>query len=319
MFNCGCCPAEQPSKVIGYLELDREEIEDHLPIGRLNSRFIRNTNVTGVYRQREGTCYAYAASSAYLNTALRIIGKNKFPTMSECFQIAVYSGTDGGDPLKSIEALEKHFHFGISCDRVNSFSINDAITLSLITCFSTSREGWKMVKNGSLLHKPGGEADGWHASLVEGYDFDKDCMIVKNSWGGETSEPRFDFDQFMAHDYYFVRVYCKDDNIDGKSPPKFTPRIQKFNGHWYGNRIDCAWMDKQTAVYTKNYLCEHHPEKDGDMNYLGYNINQWINLNLRRQPCMNEYYAKKIREKELQIKNGHVCKPVWRNVDEIDS
>ena len=287
-----------------------------MPIGRLNSRFIRNTNVTGVYCQRGKTCYAYAACSAYLNTALRNLDLQKFPKFEECYKIANYNGPNGGNPMKSIQALENTFHFGISCDYVTSFTIHDAITLSVIACFSTSKAGWEMIKKGSLLRHPDGKEDGWHAALVEGYDFDKDCMICKNSWGGETATPRFDFDQFMAHDYYFVKVYCKDDNVDGKSPSRLIPRMNKFVGTWHGKKIDCAWMDKHTAIYSRDYLCEHHENEAGSMNYIGYNARQWINLNLRRESCMNDFYLKKIREREEREKNGYVCKPVWKSNDE---
>lgn len=91
MYKCGSCPAEKPSDIIGYLEEDRDQIKKLLPTGKLNSRFIRNTNVTGVYQQRGGTCYVYAACSAYLNTVMRKFGVNKLPTFSECFQIAIYA------------------------------------------------------------------------------------------------------------------------------------------------------------------------------------------------------------------------------------
>ena len=72
MDICGCCLAREPSPVIGYLEEDRKRIKNLLPKGPLTSRYIRNTNVTGVYQQRGGTCYAYASCSAYLNTAMRM-------------------------------------------------------------------------------------------------------------------------------------------------------------------------------------------------------------------------------------------------------
>lgn len=36
--------------------------------------------------------------------------------------------------------------------------------------------------------------DGYHAALFEGYDFEKDCFVCKNSWSDETTNPRFDFD-----------------------------------------------------------------------------------------------------------------------------
>lgn len=71
MYNCGSCPANEPSSVIGYLEEDHDQIRNMLPSGKLSTRYIRNTNVTGVYQQRGGTYYVYAACNAYLNTVMR--------------------------------------------------------------------------------------------------------------------------------------------------------------------------------------------------------------------------------------------------------
>lgn len=303
MYKCGSCPAEKPSDIIGYLEEDRDQIKKLLPTGKLNSRFIRNTNVTGVYQQRGGTCYVYAACSAYLNTVMRKFGVNKLPTFSECFQIAIYAGTDGGNCQRAIEELEKHFHYGVKCDKVISLPIRETISISVIVCFTTSKEGWDSVSNGSLLKRPQGDPYEWHATLVEGYDFNKDCMICKNSWA-KTGAARFDLNQFMTDDYYFIRVYTDEDNIDGKTRSSFRPNLKKFTGKWNNNDIECAWMDETAALYCRDYLCEHHPERNDNLKYLGYNIDQWININLNRDEETNQYYLRKIREKEKGLGNS---------------
>ena len=160
-----------------------------------------------------------------------------------------------------------------------------------------------MISNGSLLTRPKGAADGRHAALVEGYDFDKDCMICKNSQA-KTGAARFDLNQFMLHDYLFYRIYLDEDNIDGKSNSKFQPKCEKFTGKWIDNNIDCAWMDEESAVFCKDYLCEHHPERKNKYQYLGYNIDQWIYINLNRGDAMNKYYQKRIREKEIECKKA---------------
>ena len=84
---------------------------------------------------------------------------------------------------------------------------------SSIVCFSTSEKGWNQVKNGEFLGFPSGLASGSHASLVEGYDLEKDCYICKNSWGGKTAKPRFDFTESAAHNCRFIRVYFTPKSI----------------------------------------------------------------------------------------------------------
>ena len=67
--------------------------------GKLTSRYIRNTNSSRVYEQIGGTCYAYAACSAYINTILRICISKEPPSFAECFRIACYNGDKA--PFKS--------------------------------------------------------------------------------------------------------------------------------------------------------------------------------------------------------------------------
>lgn len=156
----GACPAEFSSKVIGLLEYDDDVPVLPLKPGRLSLRYIRNTNSTGVYEQRGGTCYAYAACSAYINTIMRIYGSRPPPSFRECFEIACYNGSSGGKTDESIRLLEKHFGYGIMCDTVNNLLIRDALTISVIVDFSTSKAGWESVANGRLLKYPGGKPDG---------------------------------------------------------------------------------------------------------------------------------------------------------------
>lgn len=131
---CGsACSAKTPSKTIDY-----EIVYTPLKPGTFRRWYIRNTNATGVGEQKGGTCYAHAASSAYINTILRIYGSNPPPTFSECFKIACYNGPNGGNPYKSIKLLEKRFNYGILCDSVDSLSIRESMTISAIVVFSTS-------------------------------------------------------------------------------------------------------------------------------------------------------------------------------------
>mgnify|MGYP001099663385 CR=1 FL=1 len=166
-----------------------------LESGRLSNRYIRNTNATKVYDQLDtGTCYAHSAASAYINTILRIYGHKPPPTMEECFRIACYNGDKkGGDPEKSIRLLEEHFNYGILCESTYyNPTIRETMTISIILSFTTSKQGWRDVSNGSLLERADGiQTVDWHASLIEGYDFDHDCCVCKNSWGENTASGRF--------------------------------------------------------------------------------------------------------------------------------
>lgn len=280
----GGASAEKQSKVVGFLRNDFNFAPRPLIPGKLKKRYIRNTNATGVYEQETGNCYAFAASSAYINTILRIHGSRPPPSFKECFRIANYNGGRGGNPTESIRRLENHFHYGILCDEKENVSIRDTIVISVIVSFWTSKEGWKSVQNGELLTKAKGEAtEIGHASLVEGYDLENDCMICKNSWGDRNSQPRFDLRKSAVHYCFFTRVYYTNESIRGLVKNIFVPKIKTFQGKLDNKDIECAWMDETTAIYSTNYVCEYHQEKEGPLNYLGYDVNQWIDINLNRQ------------------------------------
>lgn len=177
----GGCSLDTPSSVVGLLKYDVGKVSKPIIPGKLSSRFIRNTNSSRVYEQIGETCYAYAACSAYINTIMRIYGSKEPPSFGECFEIACYNGYRGGDPCVAIECLENHFHYGICCENTKTSTILNAMKISLIISFSTSKKGWYKVAEGNLIEKQEGEMDEWHAAVVEGYDFDKKCLICKNS------------------------------------------------------------------------------------------------------------------------------------------
>lgn len=276
----GCCELEKPSKVVGFIENDAGKVISPIKPGKLSSRYIRNTNSSRVYKQRGGTCYAFAACSAYINTILRIYGSIEPPSFEECYRIACYNGCNGGEPEISIKLLENHFHYGICCETTKKSTILDAITLSVIVCFSTSQTGWQNVAQGGLTEKPKGKMDGWHAAIVEGYDFNENCLICKNSWGGTTAEPRFNLKPSATHKCYFTHVYFTLNSIRGKTNKTFHPNITKFTGLLNNFPVDCAWMDEKTATYTSDYVCEMCEYKEGPCNYIGYKIEEWIYIKL---------------------------------------
>lgn len=185
--------------------------------------------------------------------------------------------------MKCIRLLEDHFHYGVCCDKTNDLSIRDAITLSTIVMFSTSEEGWKNVANGNIVFRANGpKTEDSHSSIIEGYDLEHDTYICKNSWGGKTAKPRFELSKTGPHKCKFCRVYFTLDSIRGKTNKMFQPKMEKFIGQLNGKKINCAWMDLITATYCSEYLCEYHDEKEGPLKYLGYDVDQWIKLNLQR-------------------------------------
>ena len=274
-----------------------------LPIGKLEKRFIRNTNSTNVYCQRLSDCYAYAAVSAYINTAMRISGVkiDKNFNFEKCYEIARYS-EDGGDEMKSIELLENKYQLGILCEKRKEVTIQEALTLSVIVGFSTSSQGWINVSKGELLTFPFGESDSAHAAFIDGYDLHLDCFICKNSWGGFSAEPRFNFTPSAAHYCDFTIVYFTEQSIAGKTKHNYTQRLEKFIGKSENQDIQCAWMDEKTAIYDMNYFCEYHQEHEGELKYLGYECEKWIEINLNRpkgQKYPNYYYYNEfIKKKE---------------------
>lgn len=280
----GVIGSKSPSIVIGLIPND-DSLAKRLQYSHIKRQFIPNTCGTGVYEQRLGNPYAFSASSAYINTILQIPGSITPPLFSECINIASYNHGYGGDTLKSLKLLEDHFKYGIAFKKQKDLSILEAITTSSILCFTTNEEGWKNVVNGQLLTKPISskkDDQDWLSVIVEGYDFDRDCYICKNSWGGETASPRFLFSKSAANDFFFIKV-----SLSEKVTKKMKPRLEKFKGSLYGSSIDCAWMDEDTAVFGKDYICEYHADRKSDLKFLGYKIDQWISLILQ-QPKKTE-------------------------------
>ena len=266
---------------------------DLLPIGRLNRRFIRNTNSTNVYFQRLPDCYAYAATSAYLNTAMRIYGIKGIPSFDDCYMHARYEKENGGDVMKSIQLIEDYYHLGIQCENKDDVTIQEALTLSVVASFSTSAQGWINIAKGELLIFPNGQSDDGHATLIDGYDLNLDCFVCKNSWGGFSAEPRFNFTPSAAHYCEFTVVYFTEQSIMGKTISNFTPNLEPFMGQLENQDIRCAWMDKKTAIFGMDYFCELHKEHEGELKYLGYECEKWIEINLNRpkgQKYSNYYY-----------------------------
>jgi hypothetical protein len=206
------------------------------------------------------------------------------PSYTDCLQIADYNHGNGGFPEKSIRKLEKRFkcgvHYETSCGKPE---ISDIFRLSVIVSFTTSENGWEAIARGELLHRPPGNPDGWHSTLVEAYDLDKDYSIGKNSWGHKAgTQERFKFRFEAFHDFDIVKVFFTMNTIIGKTLRPFVPRMVRFNGFLDGRPIACAYMDADTAKYDSEFICEVDHSRSPPLNWIGYEQDRYISIKLKR-------------------------------------
>jgi hypothetical protein len=253
------------------------------PTGRL----IRSSNISPPYftSQKGGSCYAHAATSAYINTCARIYGLiPPIPSYDECIAIADYSHGNGGRPEESIRLLEERFQCGI-CSEVctGKPSIRDLITLSIIADFTTSPAGWKNIGQGHLMDRAPGVAKGWHAVLAEAYELIEDYGEGKNSWGhANGTKERFKFRWEAFHDYKYIKVFWTLNSIRGKTQGIYQPRLERFIGELDGRPIDCAYMDEQASEFEQNFVCRLDPTRSPPLNFFGYDLDQYIQIKLNR-------------------------------------
>jgi hypothetical protein len=154
-----------------------------------------------------------------------------------------------------------------------------------VISFTTTDHGWNDIANGSLVQRPSGIwSDEWHAALVESYDLSNDWSICKNSWGDRTARPRFNLVMAALHDFYITQVYFTTDSIAGKTECEFIPRFFGSEAAYLkGHPIKKHTMDKLTAIYTDEYICE--PKEDGnDVVWIGYPVCEYIRI-MRNAPA----------------------------------
>jgi RNA polymerase-binding transcription factor DksA len=174
------------------------------------------------------SCYAHAATSAYINTCARISGLYRsIPSYNECLEIADYNCEPCGDPAESIRRLEAHFQCSVCWECSSSKPrIKDISALSVIVIFTTSEAGWDSVfVQGELLTRPAGVSNGWYATLIESYDLRNNWATGKNSWGHETAKDRFHFRFEAFHDFRIVTVFFTTTSIKGKTVKTYDPRL----------------------------------------------------------------------------------------------
>ena len=251
--------------------------------------FNRSTNIAPYFKQYKGSCYANAATSAYINTCARICGA-KVPTYDECIEIADYNKGNGGDPKISIKLLEDRFHQGVLCQKISQtekLEIKTILQLSLIVGFTTSKQGWNKLAQGKLLSKPKGKEDGWHGCLIEGYDFKEDCAIIKNSWGNEkddNAKPRCLFRFSAFHEFFLYQVYFTLASIPENLPVYKSIINGPHQGALDGETIRYYEMDAKTARYETSYVCQRREgDKLATFEYIGFPIDEWIWIKLNRK------------------------------------
>jgi hypothetical protein len=167
----------------------------------------RSTNISKYYEQGSGSCYAQAASSAYINTCARIYGVKCVPSYRECMAIADYNDIPFGDVGKALKLLEKHFKCGICYEySTEKPLIKDVLMSSVFVTFTTNEIGWKNVSKGHLLEKPPGEPNGWNVVLVEAYDYENDYSICKKFWG-DLAASRINLKLSATHGFYVHKVF----------------------------------------------------------------------------------------------------------------
>jgi hypothetical protein len=260
----------------------------YIPGRPITSVINRTSNVTRptFHAQIGGSCYAHAAASAYINTCARIFGLNRrVPTYNEAVEVADYNHGYGGDVAESIRRLEEQFDCGVRCEKsYENPNISDVFRISVVVSFATSSRGWEMVAKGALLSRaPGEEDDDWHAVLEENFDLENDWGIGKNSWGhknGTCERFKFRFEAF--HDFEVVKVFFTLASITGKTNNTYRSQMERFKGVLDGKPIDCAYMDEVTAYYDSEFLCEECPSRSPPLNWIGYEMEQYIKIKLKR-------------------------------------
>jgi hypothetical protein len=184
---------------------------------------------------------------------------------------------------EALRRLEGEFGFGVRWvekDFRKDPLFREVMMESVVICFTTSQEGWESIARGELLKRPSGAANGWHATLMEGYDLENGWTVAKNTWGDRRAAPRFALGLGALHNWYVIRVFFTLESIRGKItkilPP---PMMERFIGTLYGRPIHCAWMDELTATYSSDYVCEPDSSRTGPLRFIGYDLREWIRLN----------------------------------------
>lgn len=250
--------------------------------GEIKNRIFKKTNVNTSYIHGKINS-AYTAACAFIETYKRMYGIENNPTFIDCYKIANYTGNYEGNPLESLRLLEEHYHLGITYEECDEVTPEEALKLTIIAKISTTSNGYKnIIKKGELLTRYNGGISHLYWSLVVGIDTELDCLICKKHWNRLESYPLINLGYKASTNPKFIKVYFYLSDIIKKTIKVYQPVINTFIGEYNGKKIRCARMNEIAAKYETNYEYVYHPEYEGDLKYLGYNIDDLIKIKLNR-------------------------------------
>jgi hypothetical protein len=59
--------------------------------------------------------------------------------------------------------------------------------------------------------------------------------------------------------------------------------MEKFTGELDGKPVNCVWLDEEAATYSPFHICERVSWRPGPLNYIGYDVHEWIAIKGRGQ------------------------------------
>ena len=256
--------------------------------GQIQNRIFKKTNVNTSYIYGEVNS-AFTAAYAFIETYKRMYGIEENLNFSDCYKIANYNGNTEGNPLESLRLLEEYYHLGIKYEECDEITPEEALKITVIAKISTTSDGYSnIIKKGELLSRYDGEISDSYWSLVAGIDTELDCLICRKHWERLESYPLINLGYKSSITPKFIKVYFYLSDIIGKTIKVYQPIIKEFIGKYNGKKIRCALMNEIAAKYETNYEYEYHPEHEGDLKYLGYNIDDLIKIKLNRPENKSE-------------------------------
>jgi hypothetical protein len=209
--------------------------------------------------QAKGSCYAYAAAGAYINTCRRIYGASvPIPDFKAAVdKLLLHNGDRATSVVNAVRFLERQYGCGVRCHETDETPrYYDLCTNSVVVTFRTSRLGWDAVEAGSLLNRPPGEAEGdWHAFLVDSYLIERGFHIAINSWGRESgNKGRVNFRFEAFHQFSITKVFFTRKSIIGKTIGPYLAVINRFPGVLDGVEIECAYVNLMVVLYDSRWV-----------------------------------------------------------------
>lgn len=231
--------------------------------------------ITNFYPQytRKYKDFVYQTCKAYIDTIYKIYGSRKAEEFDEIYEVADFKNIiNSYSPKKAIDLIESSFHHGILSYVTDNLTIRDAMTMSVIVQFSTSKSGYEMIKSGYLIEKPEGKESEFFVVYIKSYSLSGDYMICSFANGYE-----FGLRASATHKCEFTILYYTSKSIDGKTyGKKLEPKYKKAYMCYDCKEVDCFWMDEETASYSQDYVFAYRPNVNSEMPYFGIEINQYI-------------------------------------------